>query len=94
MKAITVYLLAWYSSSSQTPCDMTFQCLSVMLPSLSPRHNPTMASLESKLRGDKKENYVGDSDSDNDTFDENAPPPGIKTPVSDGLPQVSVWCRV
>ena len=42
-----------------------------------------MASLDSKFRGD--------SDSDNETLDEDqAPPPGVETPVSDGLPQVCV----
>lgn len=45
-----------------------------------------MASLEDHLRGDRKENYVGSSDSDSELLDED-PPIGVPAPRSDGLPQ-------
>lgn len=45
-----------------------------------------MASLEDGLRGNKKENYVGDSDPEIQEGDE--VPARVKVPVSDGLPQV------
>ena len=44
-----------------------------------------MASLEDKLRGDKRENLIGDSDSE-DQLEEQSPV--VETPVPDGLPQV------
>ena len=44
-----------------------------------------MASLDDKLRGNRKENYVGrESDSER----EEGPSPYASPPVSDGLPQV------
>lgn len=45
-----------------------------------------MASLEDGLRGNKKENYVGDSDPEIQEGDE--VPARVTVPVSDGLPQV------
>ena len=54
------------------------------------RYNTGMAGLEDRLRGDKKENYVGDSDSDHHE-EEAEVPPDVHLPVSDGLPQVRAW---
>ena len=44
-----------------------------------------MASLDDKLRGNRKENYVG---GESDSEREEGPSPYASPPVSDGLPQV------